>query len=402
MKAFVLNGDENSQKLILQACIPFTELKDKTRFTFRGDSSANPYSIETGNEEYYQRQIKEDRVKDISKYLKRAILQNGRDNNVAVIFPTAMLLAFNSDDLKDSETDFKIGREYNIELPNNNVYIVDGQHRLYSMMELYKDVSSSKLSDDLRIKNYLDNYVYNCTLLMNFDMWEQGQVFADVNFNQKRVNKSLYYDIYGIEYPENTFDRNKNYIYIAHQLVKFMNETKESPFYHHIKMLGTGKGYFSQACLAEALMKHMATPFGIWYIKPDILSQKPNYKYMAVELISFYTCIKNIFKEYWPKDNRHVSILCKTTGVNAMMQLMGYIHQSIASKNKDVIVDLNDSNSYISQSYIEAITPVLLKLKPYRDNLFALEGDYGGTGGSGLSSKLYKRMRDIISNREEN
>ena len=78
-------------------------------------------------------------------------------------------------------------------------------------------------------------------------------------------------------------------------------------------------------------MKHMATPLGIWYIKSDNLPQKPNYRYMAVELISFYTCIKDMFKEYWPKDNSHVSILCKTTGVNAMMQLMGYIHQSIAS-----------------------------------------------------------------------
>ena len=398
MKAFVLNGDENSQKLILQACIPFIDLKDKARFTFRGDPSANPYSIKTSNEENYQRQINQNRVKDIGKYLRMSILQNGRDNNVAVIFPTAMLLAFNSDDLKDSETNFKIGHECNVDLPNNNVYIVDGQHRLYSMIELYRDVSSSVLSDDLRIKKYLENYVYNCTLLMNFDMWEQGQVFADVNFNQKRVNKSLYYDIYGIEYPENTLDRNKNYIYIAHQLVKFMNETKESPFYHHIKMLGTGKGYFSQACLAEALMKHMATPLGIWYIKSDNLPQKPNYRYMAVELISFYTCIKDMFKEYWPKDNSHVSILCKTTGVNAMMQLMGYIHQSIASNKNDVVDNLKDSNSYISQPYIEAITPVLLKLLPYGDNLFGLDGDYGGTGGSGLSSKLYKRMRDIIRN----
>ena len=77
---------------------------------------------------------------------------------------------------------------------------------------------------------------------------------------------------------------------------------------------------------------------------------------------------------------------------------MGYIYQSIASNKNDVVDNLKDSNSYISQPYIEAITPVLLKLLPYGDNLFGLDGDYGGTGGSGLSSKLYKRMRDIISN----
>jgi len=45
--------------------------------------------------------------------------------------------------------------------------------------------------------------------MMNFDTWEQAQVFAEVNFNQKRVSRSLYYDIYGMNYSEDSTDKEK-------------------------------------------------------------------------------------------------------------------------------------------------------------------------------------------------
>lgn len=38
MKVNVLSGDENSQKLLLQACVPFMDLKDNARFFLSGRS----------------------------------------------------------------------------------------------------------------------------------------------------------------------------------------------------------------------------------------------------------------------------------------------------------------------------------------------------------------------------
>ena len=61
-----------------------------------------------------------------------------------------------------------------------------------------------KLTNEL-VLDYIKQFEFNCTILLGFDKWEQGKVFADVNFNQKPVNKSLYYDIFG-SYP----DPNKN------------------------------------------------------------------------------------------------------------------------------------------------------------------------------------------------
>lgn len=394
MKAFVLNGDENSQKLILQASIPFTELMSKAQFAYRVNPSDNPYAInnESDNDRNYQRTINTERVKGIVKYLKNSIIQDMKGNKVAVIFPTAMLLAFNLED-----TNFEIGKECILDLPDDEVYIVDGQHRLYSMITLYNEVSSSFLEEDKKIKRYLDSYIYNCTLMMNFDMWEQGQVFADVNFKQKPVNKSLYYDIYGIEYPKDDIDRSKNYIYIAHKLVQFMNDNEVSPFYRSIKMLGTGQGFFSQACLAESVMKHMQTPMGIWYVDISNTKSTPDYRYMAVELISFYTCVKRTFDAFWPKDYKHVPIICKTTGIYALTRLMGYIHNILKDKRKFDFETLKSSKEYVYEPYIKEVSSILEKLLPESADLFGENGKYNGTGGKGLASKLYKKMVEIIN-----
>ena len=188
MNVNILSGDENSQKLMLQACVPFMDLKDNAKFFYRQDPSQNPYN--TGNEDNdnsYQRRIDEKRVKEIKRYIKNAILTDYEQRKVAVIFPTAMLLAVTIDD-----TSFSVGGISQLTMPQD-FYIVDGQHRLYSMISLYQDVTKGffPTKEDSIVKEYLERYRFNCTIMLNFDIWEQAQVFAEVNFNQKRVSKSL-------------------------------------------------------------------------------------------------------------------------------------------------------------------------------------------------------------------
>jgi len=391
MKVNVLSGDENSQKLLLQACVPFMDLKDNARFFYREDPSQNPYKLRTGKEdEYYQRKIDENRVRNIKKYIRTAILKDYRKQNVAVIFPTAMLLAFTIDD-----TSFSIGDIPDLVMPQD-FYIVDGQHRLYSMIKLYEDVSGfMKTEEDIIVKEYLEKFRFNCTIMMNFDTWEQAQVFAEVNFNQKRVSRSLYYDIYGMNYSEDSTDKEKNFIYISHNLVKFMNTNPDSPFYQKIKMLGSGQGFVSQACMAEALMRHMSSPQGIWFVDLSKISGKPKYRYMAAELIGFYTVVKKCFSDYWPIYMKHRSILSKTTGVGAMIRLMGYIH--VRFLNDDIRQGLKESNGYFYEPYINKVENVLSALKDKAENLFSFKGDFSGTGGRGLELALYNRMCEILN-----
>ena len=62
MKAFVLNGDERSQKLTLQANIPFVELYKKARFSYMTDPATNPYEgdVDLPRNEFYQRRSNEE------------------------------------------------------------------------------------------------------------------------------------------------------------------------------------------------------------------------------------------------------------------------------------------------------------------------------------------------------
>lgn len=391
MKVNVLSGEEKSQKLLLQACVPFMDLKDNARFFYREDPSQSPYKLRTGKEdEYYQRRIDKNRIKSIKKFISTAILNDYRHQKVAVIFPTAMLLAFTIDD-----TNFQVGEISELAMPQD-FYIVDGQHRLYSMMELYKDVSGILPStEDKIVKEYLEKYRFNCTIMMNFDTWEQAQVFAEVNFNQKRVCRSLYYDIYGMNYSENSADREKNFIYISHSLVKFMNTNPDSPFYHRIKMLGEGKGFVSQACMAEALMRHMSSPHGIWFVDFSTISGVPKYRYMAVELISFYTVVKKCFPDYWPIYTEHRSILSKTTGVGAMIRLMGYIH--IRFLDDSIKKGLRTAEEYLYKPYINRLQEILSVLQEKAQTLFSFNGNFSGTGGRGLELALYNEMCRILS-----
>ena len=47
---------------------------------------------------------------------------------------------------------------------------------------------------------------------------------------------------------------------------------------------------------------------------------------MAVEILSFLSAVKKKFDKFWPNEGRHRSIICKTTGMGALLRLMAYLH----------------------------------------------------------------------------
>jgi len=408
-KVSVLNGNLDSCKLTLQANIPFSFLKgNKVRFTFMKDPSLDPYSFESDNlsalsagrqQDFYQRRIDKKRVDEIKKYIRNCILLEHAGKRVGVIFPTAVLLAVqNSEILRftDLYVDSLLSEDAQF-------LIVDGQHRLYSMMELYNDVCHSLIvsdqdSDDYIVKQYLDEYKFNCTILLNFDLWEQARIFADVNFNQKKVDRSLYYSIYGMHYSEDETQRRNNYIYIAHHLVNFLNSSSVSPLMGKVRMLGNKKGLISQAFLADALIRHIQSPRGVWYVDSSKDETKGNYRYMAREVVSYFTFIKNTFPSLWPVNTEHRSILLKTTGIGALLRLMGYIHQRYLTS--EIVEDFSDPDSgYVVKSYYDILQSKFEPVKFRVSELFRSGGEFAGTGGKGLESRLYRELCRLIDSK---
>lgn len=396
IEGYVLGGDEKSQKLIVQVNMPFLVLKKHHRFTQIDEPEADIDDITADrSNQFYQRRIDKNRVKEIADFIRKSIVHEYRRLSVATLFPSAMLLATSIED-----TDYKSGDSISLKLndSSDDIYIIDGQHRLSGMLYLYDNLEKNPAlfqeDEDKYIKKYLENYRFNCTLFLNFDLWEQAQVFADVNFNQKKVSKNLYYTIYGMQYPETNDDLKKNYIYIAHRLVLLLNSHKESPLYSEIKMIGFDKGLISQSFLADSLIRSIRYPSGIWHF---VLTQpKPRMRPIAVELMTFFKAVRDVFNKDWIKEGKHTTILTKTTGIGAMIRTMEYIRRFILSEDIKKQLE-NVTEGYFCPEYYEEIKVLLEIIRLKDSNLFSLKGKFSGTGGQGLEIRLFERIKSLIT-----
>lgn len=404
INGLVLSGDVRSQKLVVQACIPFLDLSRHSVFSYMRDPNENPYKNDSEDDakeknQFYQRRIDTKRISKIKDFIRNSILDEVNGRRAVAVFPTAMILSY-----VDENTNYQIGGFVPLKFPYE-VYIVDGQHRLYAMQELYKDACGFTLFDTEKdkenriVKEYIENYKFNCTILLNFDLWEQSQIFVEVNFNQRKVSKSLYYDIYGMYYNDSYVNDPRNFIYVAHMLVKHMNSSEDSPLKGKIKMLGSGIGLVSQSCFAESLIRNLSSRMSIWRIDSDDNTGKPSYKYMAMELKAFYQEVEAVFRDIWPVDNKHRSIICKTTGISVMIRMLGYIHQNVLSD--DICQGLKEANTDIVPQYKKVVHDELMKLYYERHRLFGLNGSYSKTGGKGIEKSLYRDMCDILSAKVE-
>ena len=161
-------------------------------------------------------------------------------------------------------------------------------------------------------------------------------------------------------------------------------------------MLGTGKGYISQAFFADSLIKNMR-PLGIWYIKDE---DRKNYGYMAKELIDFFDVVKEVFKDIWPDENKeHKSIITKTTGIGALLWVMAQLHERYIPTAL-ISAMHNDYNENVRAEYRKIIKNQLVKVYPCRNELFAIGGKYGSSGGRGQETALRKEMISIIEKNE--
>lgn len=401
MKAHIQHQDSDGQKLILQALVPFPELRESVLFTYRANVSEtgeDKYAQYQASMEFYQRRVDAKRSNDIKEFVKQSILQEWRGVQMATLFPTSMILALAEDEDDDNGNRVIRGADDTCEVYiNRNVFIVDGQHRMMGMIKLYNELSrfKSRTEEDEYVYQYLNSYKFNCTILVNYDLWEQGQVFVNVNFKQKPVNKSLYYEIFGAEYSENTADLERNKVYLAHHIVKMLNERDESPFYQRIKMLGTGVGYVSQAFVVESLMRHFKKG-GLWYFDPDKTNSDTSY--YGTELLSFFVAVKKLFPTYWPtEEETKGTLICKTTGVGAWIRVMGTLRND---NDVAMLQALRESakSSEVCQKYVDAACKSLAPLQKSAERLFGKDSVFKSSSGQGSETKLYKTIMAFLSN----
>ena len=395
MKAFILHKSES--KLAVIAAIPFKNIINSVQFTQRESSTwSDNGQVDRQFNLFYQRPINIERLKSIKKYISETIFSNENDE---ILFPTSILLGIDLIDY-DLQKDEDGLIELDSLLSRDDILIIDGQHRMKALQELYNDIDWD--GDDNKLKTIL-NLKLNCTLLINYDIWDQAKIFANVNFKQKPVDKSLYYDIFGEFYDEK---KSNNTLYIAHQLGKFLNTNSRSPLKGFVKDFNTRNGFVSQAFITSSLL-NLLSPRGPWNYISEKFNYDASYQTKVPNIIvGYFNVVRKQFDEYWPTDltNQNSTILSKTNGLGALIKLLGLLDDRL---KKGLVpnfpeIDLIEKSQ---QEIEEVFNKIFSKFDKndtnqesytLKEQLFGKDSKYRGGGSAGLQSQLYKEMAKII------
>lgn len=342
---------------------------------------------QTGYESYFgiQRKLSEKRIKEISNYV----------TTLDATFPSSVLLAideypFEKSQLGDIQTsdDFNVkydetSRSLRIKRSESIAHIIDGQHRVFGLQRA--------LENNKMFAENVENFELVVSIFINIDDENQALVFSTINKAHTKVNKSLVVDLFELattRSPQRT----------SHNIVKLLNERKGSPFQDRVKMLGfaddTSKETITQATLAELIIGYISKePMmdrdqlkrGI-HLRPYEGNQAKKYVFrnwfienddakIAKVLWNYFKVVESKWTDAWNDPNK---ILCKSTGIIALMRFLGQIIES-----------QNLYGQIISEETIDRIfNNVTLKDEDFTNTRFKS----GGVGQSALLKELKESL----------
>jgi len=341
-----------------------------------------------GNLKGNQRPLNEKRLKAIANFIMSDEMS----------FPTSILIAANIDKegriIEDMDERWSIQRTalsdvYNLIIPNKvSSLVIDGQHRLNAFNFAKGDCKDIELV---------------CSIFVDLPNPYQAYLFATINGNQKRVDKSLALELFGFDVenePQNTWSPEKLAVYITRKF----NFSKESPLYQKIKLaplfseledlVNKDKWLLSTAAMVEGIMSLISnnpqkdrdmlamTKTSLWNDKTrSILANngKPILRYLYLDskddelysiLEKYFYSVKTILWDNATSD----SVILKTIGISVLFDLL-----------KNILEVDGVQESY--DSYINKIKDV-----NYSSHYFALSG-----GGKTKLRRILKFKLDLIS-----
>ena len=221
-------------------------------------------------------------------------------------------------------------------IPIRNIArVLDGQHRIAGLRSFKGEAFEMPV-----------------TIFVGADIADQAHIFATVNLEQHKVNKSLAYDLYALatsRSPQKT----------CHNIAVVLNQDDKSPLYQRIKRLGVateGKSFqpISQASFVEAVMRYISDDpkadrdkllrhKGLKGPGEDEVSKLP-FRNLFVEerdveivavLFEYFSSIKERWPIAWSNQDRG-NMLNRTNGFRAFMRL--YSHLCEASETRTGVV----------------------------------------------------------------
>ena len=283
-----------------------------------------------------QRPLNEKRLKAIANFIMSDEMS----------FPTSILVAANID--KDGKIIEETSNRWNVKpteftdiytivIPEDiSSLIIDGQHRLNAF-----DYADENCKDIELV----------CSIFMDLPNPYQAYLFATINGNQKRVDKSLALELFGYDVdnePQNTWSPEKLSVFLTRKL----NFSKKSPLYQRIKLaplyseindvVNKDKWLLSTAAMVEGILSLISTnpqkdrdmlamkKNGIWGNKTRRIldnSGKPILRNMYINsedekiysiLDKFFCSVKTVL---WD-DSTNNSVILKTIGISVLFDIL--------------------------------------------------------------------------------
>lgn len=209
--------------------------------------------------------------------------------------------------------------------------VLDGQHRIEGLQGFNGGV---------------DEFDLSVTIFVGADIADQAQIFATVNLEQTKVNKSLVYDLYDLAHsrsPQKT----------CHNIAVALDGDDKSPLYKRIKRLGIateGRVFepITQATFVEALIGYISSDARgdrdkllrsarIPEIFGDDLYKMPlRNLFLRGQDIEIASIVNNYFlavRQKWPvawEERGRGYLLNRTNGFRALMRFFRWAYLQVA------------------------------------------------------------------------
>ena len=319
---------------------------------------------DTGFAMAYQRMVKPDKVHDIGKYLEAT----------ASFFPNSIVVAVNGEHFEPID-----GNMGKLTLPNiyGNMWIIDGQHRLYGSAFSNTDKPIS-ISD-----------------LEGLDGMLQAKQFTSINSNQTKVSGDLIWDLKGELFRDALFDssgtkENETMCrqYYVSNVWKAVNQNPNSPLSSRIKIPSQTP---SEVLGLGAMCKNLDDST-MW--KPGVLIRKsqPDEVVMDVEklLVTMFDAMNKIMPDEWAKQTKK--------GKEKNWLLISYSMEVICKLFKDACLYFSSTRKYsddwLSDEESQALmyrfgTEVSEMIMSEDYGFFAGEKDIRKAGNQSLRTDFY-------------
>lgn len=186
-----------------------------------------------------QRKLKDERIKQIALF-------SGTKN---ATLPSSIILSANFESsgqfVEDEEITWKVVKD-KIVIPSNKplASIIDGQHRVEGIKKAIKD-------------GIFIDFDILCSVYIDLPFPQQAEIFTSINYNQKKVDKSVAYELFGYDL-EDTDVKNWSPDTLAIYFARVLNNDKKSPLNGHIYSSLQGsikhdKWFISTACIVESI-----------------------------------------------------------------------------------------------------------------------------------------------------